>query len=314
MADYDIYQLENLKKLYKHFSEYNYPKESFLYYKQLKKFLEENNLKESDPELYKQYQNYLTGLKFLGLTSLEWNEVKDLLKNHFKEMFKIDYYQLWNKIEIKLLQIPDFEERDKKKKEIKDVLFESSNKIINKQKYNKEDLPETVSGWLKDYISNVGLGKVDKVKKAEYLTSNNKTQSLDEEDKNKVRTLINLYDSLNYSSEKDPEGLEEPIIFNYNGKSYLVNRGEAEDLSKYEKMLNDVMDTGKDEESEPEPKEDLSHLSEAASAGQEIVEDPEKDKQQKTEELEELKSKYPDNSLEQRAIEEEIKKLDQDNG
>ncbi len=290
MIDRDIYKLENVKKLYNYFCEFYYPKESFLYYKHLEIFLEEMNLKETDLNLYRKYHDYLIGLKFLSLSSLNWEEIEDLFKKHFNIIFSIKYYELWSKLEMMLLELSDFKKRDEKKENLKNILFKSENRIINKQKYKKINLIESVADWLKDYIRFVGLGKVDKVKKNQYLVASDNIKALDQEDRFKIRALIDLYEKLNYSSENDPRGLDESILFNHDGRDYVLSRNGVEDLDKYSRMLKGLMDLNEKQKGAGDDLENNDLVNEIKS-------------------LEEQKENYPLNSLERRAIEEEIKKL-----
>ncbi len=281
MANTKIITIQEVKEKINEFSEFNNSRGAYEYYKKLKNFLDKSNLKEDNPEIYGDYYKYFIRLKFLALEFFEdWAEVENLLGKHFEKVFGIKYYDLWNKTKLKLLTIPQLDERSKIKKRLKKILLECNRVIINKDKYEKfKNFPLSVAEWLKDYNANLGIGEVDSLKRIKYLTDSENIKKLDKEDKDKLIILFNLYENLKFPSDT-PRGYEEDIPMVINGKYFIFTNGQAEEIKpKVIDLIKSIkVDFGEAEE--------------------------------KDERLREMLNRYPMGSLERRAIEEEIRKLE----
>jgi len=272
------YTIQEVKERIDIFSEFNYIRSAYEYYKELKDYLAGSGLKQSDPKLYGEYYRYLIRLKFLSLEFFDdWKEVEELIKNHFEEIYKIEFYDLWNKIKIKILSVPDLKKRDEIKQKLKKVLLDCNRVIIDKSKH-KKGFPATVSQWLKDFTANLGIGKIDNLKRVQYLTNSENIKKLEESDKHKLKILFDLYGKLGLSSNS-PEGLEDDIPMVINEKNIIYTGGQAEEISpKVMEMIKSIK-MGDEEESESST------------------------------DLQKLVSKYPEGSLERKAVEEEIDKV-----
>ena len=149
------------------FSQHDLAKEAYIFYKGINQYIEENNLKQVNPVLYGQYYKALLKLKFLALAMLDdWSETENLIKNHLEIIYEINFYDLWNKITVKLMFEPSLEKRDQIKDKLKKALLNSQGPLIDKRKINQPNFPITASDWLKDFISKVGLKQIDKFKKS----------------------------------------------------------------------------------------------------------------------------------------------------
>lgn len=311
--DKNNYTIEETKKAVDVFSEYNNDRGAYEYYKGLKKFIKETELKQADPKLYGDLYNYLIRLKFIALNFFnDWQEVEELLKNHFETIYKIKYYDLWNKIKLNLLTISDLNKRDEIKSELKNILLNCDRVIIDKKKYKEvKDLSTTVAEWLKDFIVHLGIGKIDHFKKVQYLTNSENIKGLNEEDKNRLKVLFDFYEKLKISSNT-PEGFESDIPMVINGKHIIYTEGRVEeidpkviDLIKSIKVRDETVD---DKEKEVGYSKQLSNQSPADSLEKKAIQE-EKEKEDKIDELFKLVNQYPEGSLERKAIEEEINKF-----
>ncbi len=273
--DKNNYTIEEIKKAVEVFSEYDNIRGAYEYYKGLKKFVEETNLKHVDHKLYGSYYKYLIRLKFIALNFFDdWREMEELLKNHFEAIYRIKYYDLWNKIKLNLLTISDLNKRDEIKSGLKKILLDCNRVIIDKKKYKGvEGLPVTVAEWLKDFTVNLGIGKIDHLKKVQYLTNSENIKILDGEDKNRLKVLFDFYEKLKTSSNT-PEGFEDDIPMVINGKYVMYSQGQVEDIgAKIQDLIKSI------------------------KIGDEVKQ------------LQKMVSQYPAGSLERKAIEEEINKV-----
>jgi hypothetical protein len=285
-------------------------KAAYILYKDLNGFLAKSDLQYSNLELYKRFFNALMKLKFLSLNFFnDWEEIGNLIKNSLDKIFDLEDYDIWNKIETNLLAIDDLDERDEIKKELVKKLSESEDVIIAKSNYpNNPKLPLTVAGWIKDININVGYKNISSFEKTKYLTNSSNTILLNAEDKGKIKILFELYDRLKLSS-KTPQGYEDDVPVEVNGVTYIFSRGQM-------KPLKDVFKYTKDISGPPqsETEKNVASLEAQKQASQGIaskVIDEEIDNTKKIEDLQIMANKYKDNSLQKRAIEEEIRKLAQ---
>lgn len=279
------YTIQEVKENIDIFSEFNYIKSAYEYYKGLKEFLDNSNLKQSDPEFYNEYYRYLIRFRFLTLEFLDdWRAVEELIKENYKETYYIKNFDLWHKIKVKLLSIPSLEKRDEVKTSLKKVFVDNNIKIIKKDKYDKE-IPITTNLWIKNFIANLGIKQIDKLKKIQYLTNSEKIKKLDENDKKKVKIFFNLYEKLSLSSNT-PEGLEDDIPMTINGKNIIYSKGQADEIKpELFNIIKSIRMPGEEPIIKTERKE---------------IEDINK--------LKEIVEQYPPGSLERKAIEEEIEK------
>ena len=281
--DKNNYTIQEIKRAVDEFSNHDNARGAYEYYKGLKNFIEKTNLKQVDPKIYNSSYEYLVRLKFLSLTFFDdWREIEELLKNHFEAVYKIKYYDLWNKIKINLLTIPDLNRRDKIKDELKKILLNCNRAVIGHNKYKDDkNLPITVAEWLKDYIVNLGIDKIDNLKRVQYLTNSQNIKELDDDDKNRLKFLFNFYENLKISSNT-PEGFENDIPMTINRKHVIYTHGQTEEInSKIIDLIKSIKVSNKTADN----------------------------KEKNIEELRVMADKYPTGSLERKAVEEEIKKM-----
>jgi len=91
-------------------------------------------------------------------------------------------------------------------------------------------VPGTVGNWLRDYLRNLGTGKIEKVKQAEYLTNSENTKNLTPQDRERITKLFDLYEFLKLSAVT-PEGVVEDILFiDRDGKHKILEGIQIKEL------------------------------------------------------------------------------------
>jgi hypothetical protein len=243
-------------------------------------------------------------------------------------------YDFWSRLKVNLQYVSDWEERD----EIKEMLIKSvracNKSIINDDKYQQEVITK-VSDWAKNFISNLDFEKkVDPVRKAEYINNNTEIKKLDENDKQRVVALLNLYEALSFSSQQK-YGFEDTVFMVVDGKRIILTRNgiddvdaemkkirsikkyqEGEELEKNEeaeKSDNDNYDAEEtNKEGELSQEEEISRNiaeNERAEENEEEAVEYMPDSGEKLLILKSMLSEYDSDSLEARALQEEINRL-----
>ncbi|MDD5290531.1 MAG: hypothetical protein PHZ04_00230 [Patescibacteria group bacterium] len=274
-------------------------REAYDFSRDLKQSLEEiKDFKIKYYDLYREYWRLIIKLRWLGLpimVELE-KEVVDMFKNHFARVFSIPDFDVWKKLKEVLLGIIVLDNRDKLKKEIRQVLLSNQEKITGKRiLIDGQEKEPTVANWLLDYNKTLGTGKVNNIARTQYLTNGRNIKNLSSEEKKKIRTLFDLYERLKLSSQT-LEGLEDDIPLDEDYAKGTIKQGVFEPFKE---------PTGKEEMlwelAEKTTKERMEEIRREMKGETGEVKD--------TDELEKMLSQYPAGSLERRAVEEEIRKL-----
>ncbi|MBI4653360.1 hypothetical protein HY750_03860 [Candidatus Kuenenbacteria bacterium] len=211
--------------------------------------------KETYPYLFERYQDLILKTKWVALSRFSEKEIIDLFENHFTKIFELEYLNLWDKIEMKLISIPFCEDRDEFKKKIREALLRNKENFTSKiMIYEDKKFKPTVGNWLLLYNKILGTESLSHLKRAQFFVSNPNIKTLSPEEKENLRTLINLYERLKLSS-LTLEGFEEEIPVNEPGRKGIIKRGvfypenekairdfrkrmkDFEDSMKFEKVL-----------------------------------------------------------------------------
>lgn len=263
--------IETVKKVSQHILYENLQDKAFELLNLFKKVLADNkNELDKYKDIYYFYKKIIIKLSFISLPVLDDEDVVDLMKNYFTWQFRIPDYDLSGKFKAKLINAEIFENRDKLKDGIKKVLLNNKEVITGKAGIR------TISDWLKDYNSKLGIGAADKLKRSQYLVDLKKNKGLDEHDLKKLKTLFDFYESLKLSS-LTPQGFEEEPPVVVDNKLYIFRQGTLEAV---ESKIKEV-----------EPLKAINGY------------------ETKITELKDMLSQYPEGSLERKAVEEELKKL-----
>ncbi|MFZ5391229.1 MAG: hypothetical protein ACOZAJ_03080 [Patescibacteria group bacterium] len=226
------YFLGNLEA---HFSKrvlpFNDVDEAYWLVKNLKPFMKDKDFLNDNSDIAKRYRSLFYRCEFVCLDLLPDQEVLDLFQHHFAEFFSI--YQnidLWSRIRAILLARYILEDRDSFKQKIRKAL-ENNQELLGQGNIfvADEQKPATISNWLLDYTGNVGTGKSESLKKAEYLTNSLNVKALSSINREHLRELINFYEKLKISS-LSPEGLEDPVGTEIDGKQVTFREGNFEEI------------------------------------------------------------------------------------
>ncbi len=180
-----------------------------------------------------------------------------------------------------ILDDPDNKFRD----DLEKSLFANEEKLTYKKFIlgEKEKRP-TVGNWLRYFIKERGSDMFDNLDLSEFLVNSQNTKVLDKQEKNRVKKLLLLYRNIKFFYEffKDKK-VEEWQIF---------------PIREEGAISQDREDKGIDQEKTPET---VSQSEVSTGSGSRI--------ESRIKELEEYKLEFPEESLERKTLEEEIKKL-----
>lgn len=201
----------------------------------LSKLLAETRVERPDAEF--EYQSALMRAKFIALPVLRDGDVIELMQSNFVQIFELPDYDLWGKLKIKLISIPQFEDRDVLKKKIREALLQNDQAITKESLIlDTKSVKGTVRNWLMDYHRSVGTGKIEAIQLSQYLINGANTKSLSQESREKLDFLLKFYEKLKLSSI-DLEGVEETMIFNVEGELDIYEEGRVERIGHDAKEL-----------------------------------------------------------------------------
>lgn len=253
---------------------------------------------KQDPALFRKFKIVQAKYGFACLPTLAEDEILDLIKNYLSLAFGINDYDLWAQLKKYLVTIRH-EDRDRLKGEIKNILINNTTKITSTNLLiDKKEAIGSASNWVRDYHGQVGTGAVDQLLFEQYFINSPNIKRLLPEEKEKVKTLLKLYEKLKISS-KTPQGYEEKVLMKIGGELKVWNEGRLEDLDsavvnavkelKAKGFFKEKNETGakKEPESAPKPPRPKTEL----------------------EKLKEMAASYAEGSLERMAVEEEIERI-----
>jgi hypothetical protein len=182
---------------------------------------------------------------------------------------------------------------------IKKAFLSNQEKISDKKiTLDKKEEEPSIANWIKDFISKNGSANFSAISLAKYLSSSQNVSKLNSEEKQILRQILKIYknlvffpDSMENLPYKDWEifPINRDLLDFYKDKKSIVNK-------KLKKETEE-----KEVKKETEEKEVKKETEES-----EIKKEKLKDEDLLT--LESMRGKYPEKSLERKAIELEIKK------
>lgn len=165
----------------------------------------------------------------------------------------------------------------------------------------KEQDP-TIANWIKHFVKENGSGIPGNIALAKYLTSSSDVLSLKEDEKKILKKVLKLYKNLVFFPDSMANiSVDDWEIIPVDRDSSFVNKNiDKKEMKSKDNKKNELENKliTKKEEIKVEKKEDLK-----TEKIEKDIEDPEITK------LREMLAKYPENSLERKAIESEIKKI-----
>lgn len=169
--------------------------------------LKDANLSSSNYSLFVQYTRLISRLRWVCLGNLPLEVVYDCFRNNFLDTYLVnDAYSTWSHLREKLLTVLDFDERNEIKAAIRTALKD------NHQVLTTTVSPKKINEWIMEYERTVGMGVVTPIQQQQqFYLKNLIFNKLTQEEKHKVRRLLRFYERLKLSSNS-PAGLEEEII------------------------------------------------------------------------------------------------------
>lgn len=267
----------------------------------IKALLSDGVLANKKPELYKLLNTLLVQIGWSKLPLAKFDEAVNLFTHHFDEMLGLEDFNLVGKFRLCLLGLPEFEDRDELKQEIKSVL--NKNQTVITSGKMSDGQPPTIENWLKIYVSYVGTEPADALKLQQFYLSDKNFNGLPSEEKERLKKFFAFYERLKLSSFT-PEGIEDSVPVNtpefkgYIKNGELIKVGEKLD-PRLEKIYSSSIET-------IEGGKKLGRASGVTEAPISVTNNP---NQSRLEELKKIAETFPAGSLERRAIEQEIANL-----
>ena len=240
------------------------------------------------------YKKVIIKLRFIALPLLDDKDIIDLLGNYFTWQFGLPDYDIQEKLSGKLINTLILEDRDKLKAGLKAALLANQEVITRKVEI------KTIAGWLKNYISKLGLGKADNLARTQYFIDLTKIKGMDDHYASRLKILFNFYESLKLSSSA-PEGFDEAVPIMINGKLSIFRHGALEPVGKIAVKKKAV------ETKEVNKIGNISRQAVGVNQAKRVSADK---IISNLEQLKQLAVNYPVGSFERKAVEEEIKKLE----
>lgn len=232
-------KFQKIKELAEEFIKFNELNGAHRLFEEVNKFLDQEGIKESDPQLFDLYQNLLAKLKVFSINFFEEDDYFAVVKNNFEFAFEIPNYDFWEKIKLLLMLLYDFNERNELKNKFKKAVADCRRPLINRNNYSGQELPLAVGDWIRDFVVNLGADKIDPFKKQEYLANSKFLKALRKEDQEKVRNLLNIYEKLNLpSTERD--GMENSVPMEVDKEVFVLDQGEVVNLDNEIKAITRV--------------------------------------------------------------------------
>jgi len=291
---------QKLKKEVKEMIKFDEFEKVFDCKKEIKIIIEKFNFQKNNCELINLYNKLIVKLDWLSLNFSSDKQIFKLFNNNFQEALDMKYFNLWEKLRSFLLGVGILEDRDRIKLGIKNIL--NRNKALLTSKKLRNNLSPTVENWIKIYISNVGNGLTNSVKLIQFYLKNEDYKNLSEEEKRRVINYFKFYERLKYSSSS-VEGIEITVpikTLNFNGwimDGQLVKKEKFDSkIERISKAVKLVRERNSNDVLNKHSKNDFKKIISQKSF---IVE-------KNIAELKIMANKYPKESLERKAIEEEI--------
>jgi hypothetical protein len=252
--------------------------------------------KKANPFLFDVYYNYLVAMKYVVLYELEEKEIIKLMRENFNFILNHPGYDLERKIKYKITIISDLDKRDNFKKELRQILLECNARLgRDKLLINGQPHEATVANWLKNYYVEVGMGKVDSVKLSEHLGNNKNIRLLSSEEQIVLKNLLKFFENLKVLSTEFPLFEERFVAVLPDGEINIISGGKAEKIPPQTLKIHKEVESLVNRTTERKLASLVKSETENGLA-----------------ELKQLAAKYSPGSLERKAIEEEIKKMNRE--
>lgn len=262
-------------------------------------------LKQDNIDIYNKLNSYIAKAQFVFIHDLNEGDLIELFEKYLHLVLDLEY-DLIAKIKHRFVIINDLQARDELKAKLREAILKNKAKVTkNKIKIGSIDHDSTISNWLKDYYSKLGVEQINALALNQYLVNDENTKKLNEAEKNRLKKIFNLFEHLK-SSSTELKGLEENFVAILpDGRISIIDGGVPLKIdANVEQLLDDVK----------------NHLDQSNIGinddvlNSQIMQDSQDDKiiEEKNAHLKNLSealSNYSPTSLEYKAIKEEINRL-----
>lgn len=158
-------------------------KEAYFLREKLTPLLEASDLENLQPELHKKYQGLIAQLEWAALPLLPDDDAMKTLQENYLMALESENIDALNRIEAKMFtvgHIPRNELRQKMQRALKE---------------NKELMGSRAFGeWLLDYSKTFDFRERSELTPSRYVNENSEAQTLSEEQKNKLKKALQIFD------------------------------------------------------------------------------------------------------------------------
>ena len=211
----------------------------------------------------------------------EKKESLDIFENSLKHLLQSQNTEILEDYNLLLIRLFSDDLEGSFRKDLEKSLLKNQEKITNKKfVLEGEEKEPTISNWLRYFIKQNGTDVFDNMVLSEFLANSDNAKILDTKEKESVRKLLILYKNVKFFFQ-------------------IFQNKDVEDW-----FVFPVSPEGKEEAGQgaPEEKDRDNREEDNSSPVQSSF-------NKQLEELKKQKEQYPEDSLERRAVEEEIKKI-----
>lgn len=158
-------------------------KEAYFLQEKLEALLNASNLQNFNPELYKNYQDFLAALKWTAFPLLSEENALLLLKNNYLSILDNADIDVQDRIEARMFTL-DLFPRNELRQKMHGALKENNERLGNK----------TFGERLLDYNKAYDFRERDEMTSMKYISQDIKDQGLSELEKNKLRKALQIFD------------------------------------------------------------------------------------------------------------------------
>lgn len=184
-------------------------------------------LQPENRNAWRMYQQCLWRLRAVALPALSDDLVIATLTEGLPVAIAEPDVDLADKLDAKIVRILIHETRDVFKARLREALLKSSVPLFSESSQSVLSISE----WLKNYSQTVGYATVEAFKRQQYLNDSPAPRGLKPLQREQLRRLLVLFDTLKLSS-LTPEGLEDVMTFEQDGKRLVLNHGQVYEVSQ----------------------------------------------------------------------------------
>ncbi len=263
---------------------------------------------------------YITKLKYILFNTLPIEEILEMFKNNLVVGIKMTYVDLPEDLRSRISLLP-IDDRDDFKRKLIDQLM-NNNEIITKKALETPDgkIKPTVSAWIKDYNQFLGFGPKTNLEQTKYFFNNKNFTHTDKLEQLELKELFEIYEYLKRSSLTLEGNEDDLIIRDIYGRLFSLSNGVFQKLSpkkkkeieKSEQKLDKHNKAGKNVENI-----NLFSKSSQTNTAKQVdsissIKKSNPVRLLRIDELKQMAAKYPEGSLERKAIEDEIKRIERE--